>query len=157
MLSPIPTPPPQNAQALLLFNFKRAKKPPFAFRVVRLHSPLSLFCSCCCITRMNVMAAQRSFSLTHESKRGAIISMSRAVFTSFFPHSLVILYHKLQRNVKFIMLFSFQHIRHKFPATSATSVLVERGEVMPHFQMGLGVPVGYPFPHLHPLYSVLYR
>ena len=38
------------------------------------------------------MAAERSFFLSLDSHRGAIISMSRAVFTSFFPHSLLLLY-----------------------------------------------------------------
>ena len=34
------------------------------------------------------MAAERSFFLSLDSHRGANISMSRAVFTSFFPHFL---------------------------------------------------------------------
>ena len=37
------------------------------------------------------MAAERSFFLSHDSHRRANISMSRAVFTSFFPHSLLLL------------------------------------------------------------------
>ena len=40
------------------------------------------------------------FFLSHDSHHRANISMSRAVFTSFFPHSLLILYHRQGAIVK---------------------------------------------------------
>jgi hypothetical protein len=47
--------------------------------------------------KMNVMAAGRSFFLSLDSHRGVNISMSQAVFTSFFPHLQVPLYSNLTK------------------------------------------------------------
>ena len=49
------------------------------------------------------MAAERSFFLTHSLTSGVIISMSRAVFTSFFPHSSPTIIQKLAKFVKFFL------------------------------------------------------
>ena len=54
---------------------------------------------------MNVMATKRSFFLTHNLTCGATISMSRAVFTSFFPHLSLILYQILTRMSSFFLYF----------------------------------------------------
>jgi hypothetical protein len=65
---------------------------------------------------MNVMAAWRSFCLSLQgypqrcvlglalNVGGVIISMSRAVFTSIFPHLSLPWYHGLRKKVKCLLI-----------------------------------------------------
>ena len=50
-------------------------------------------------------AAERSFFLTHNLTCGATISMSRAVFTSIFPHLSLTIIPNSGENVKFFSMF----------------------------------------------------